>query len=99
MTWKKRNQNNVIPFKQGVENKQKTQAEEKLKQLIASIDTKMQQSYWDIQAFDDAELQLLANFGETIKFPSETTTARALSVLSTYILKKQEEDLEPYGIH
>ena len=98
MTWRKRNQNNVIPIKVGIKNKEKTKAEERLKLIIASIDVKMQQSYWDIQAFDDAELQVLSNFGETIKFPSETTPLRALSVLSTFILKKQEEE-EDYGIH
>lgn len=99
MTWKKRNQNNVVPIKKGIENRQKTQAEERLKKLIASIDAKMQQSYWDVVLFDDQELQLLSNFGETIKFPSPTTTPRALSILATYILQKHQEEDEPYGIH
>ena len=92
MSWKPRNQNNVVPFKVGVENKQKIMAEERLKKTIASIDLKMQQPYWDALAFDDVELELLSNFGETIKFPSETTAVRALSILSTYILRKHSED-------
>ena len=52
----------------------------------------MQQNFWDALVFDDKELELLANFGETIKFPHETTAVRALSILSTYILKKHAEE-------
>ena len=94
MSWKPRNQNNVVPFKVGVENKEKSAAEDRLKKTIASIDLKMQQPYWDALVFDDQELQLLSNFGETIKFPHDNTAVRALSILATYILKKEaEEDL------
>ena len=92
MSWKPRNQNNVVPIKQGIENKQKIIAEERLKKTIASIDLKMQQPYWDALAFDDVELELLSNFGETIKFPSDNTAARVASVLATYILKTRTED-------
>ena len=91
MSWKPRNQNNVVPFKLGVQNKQKIMAEERLKKTIASIDLKMQQPYWDALAFDDVELELLSNFGETIKFPSDNTAVRALSVLATFLLKHKEE--------
>ena len=52
----------------------------------------MQQSFWDAVAFDDQELELLSNFGETIKFPHDNTAVRALSVLSTFILKTRTED-------
>ena len=94
MSWKNRNQNNIIPFKKGVENKQKIEAEDRIKMIVGSIDVKMQQPYWDALAFDDQELQLLSNFGETIKFPHDNTADKALSVLATYILKKEaEEDL------
>ena len=91
MSWKPRNQNNVVPIKKGIENKQKIIAEERLKKTIASIDLKMQQPYWDALAFDDVELELLSNFGETIKFPSDNTAVRALSVLATFLLKHKEE--------
>ena len=91
MSWKPRNQNNVVPFKKGVENKQKIEAEDRLRMVIGSIDVKMQQSYWDAMAFDDVELELLSNFGETIKFPSDNTAVRALSVLATFLLKHKEE--------
>ena len=91
MSWKPRNQNNVVPFKVGVENKQKIMAEERLKKTIASIDLKMQQPYWDALVFDDVELELLSNFGETIKFPSDNTAARVASVLATFLLKHKEE--------
>ena len=91
MSWKPRNQNNVVPFKKGVENKQKIEAEDRLRMTIGSIDVKMQQPYWDALAFDDVELELLSNFGETIKFPSDNTAVRALSVLATFLLKHKEE--------
>ena len=81
-----------VPFKKGVENKQKIEAEDRLRMVIGSIDVKMQQSYWDAMAFDDVELELLSNFGETIKFPSDNTAARVASVLATYILKTRTED-------
>ena len=91
MSWKPRNQNNVVPFKKGVENKQKIEAEDRLRMTIGSIDVKMQQPYWDALAFDDVELELLSNFGETIKFPSDNTAARVASVLATFLLKHKEE--------
>ena len=91
MSWKNRNQNNIIPFKQGVENKQKIEAEDRIRMIVGSIDVKMQQPYWDALVFDDVELELLANFGETIKFPSDNTAVRALSVLATFLLKHKEE--------
>ena len=94
MSFKKRFQNNIVPFKKGVENKQKVEAEDRLRMVIGSIDVKMQQPYWDALVFDDQELQLLSNFGETMKFPHDNTAVRALSILATYILKKEaEEDL------
>ena len=92
MSWKNRNQNNIIPFKKGVENKQKIEAEDRICMIVGSIDVKMQQPYWDALVFDDVELELLSNFGETIKFPTENTAARVASVLASYILKKQSEE-------
>ena len=92
MTFRKRNQDNIVPFAKGVENQQQLQAQARIKKLIASIDFKMQQSFWDAVAFDDQELELLSNFGETIKFPHDNTAIRALSVLSTFILKTRTED-------
>ena len=38
MNWKNRNQNNIIPFKKGVENKQKIEAEDRINIIIGSID-------------------------------------------------------------
>ena len=92
MSWKKRNQNNVVPFAKGVANRKQIDQANRLNKIIASIETKMQQPYWDVLLFDDAELEVMSNFGETIKFPSETTAVRALSILSTYILRKHSED-------
>ena len=33
----------------------------------------MQQPHWQLLAFDDEELEVMANFGETIKFPHPNT--------------------------
>ena len=92
MSWKPRNQNNIIPIAKGIANKKQVDQANRLNKLIASIEAKMQQPYWDVLLFDDAELEVMANFGETLKFPSETTAVRAMSILSTYILKKHSED-------
>ena len=92
MSWKPRNQNNIIPIAKGIANKKQVDQANRLNKLIASIEAKMQQPYWDVLLFDDAELEVMANFGETLKFPSETTALRAMSILSTYILKKHSED-------
>ena len=58
---------------------------------LQNLKMKLQQPYWDAMAFDDVELELLSNFGETIKFPSDNTAVRALSVLATFLLKHKEE--------
>ena len=52
----------------------------------------MQQPYYDVLSFDDEELQAMSNFGETIKFAKDNTASRALSVLASDILKKQNEE-------
>ena len=94
MVFKNRNQNNVVLIREGIENKRKREAEDRYHIIVGSIDAKMQQPFWDALVFDDQELQLLSNFGETIKFPHDNTAVRALSILATYILKKEaEEDL------
>lgn len=92
MVFKQRNQNNVIMFKQGLENKQKIEAEERIKNIIYSIDEKMNKEFWDMLAFHDCELEVLANFGETIKFPTATTAARVASVLANFVLKQRQEE-------
>ena len=50
----------------------------------------MQSAHWQVTAFDDEELEVLANFGETIKFPHPTTPHRVAAVLSTFLLKHRE---------
>lgn len=93
MSFKNKNSNNVVYLKEGIENKKKIEAEDRLKLVIASIDVKMQQPFWDSLVFDDVELELLSNFGESINFPSSNTAARVASVLATYILKTRTEDI------
>ena len=50
----------------------------------------MQSAHWQVTSFDDEELEILANFGETIKFPHPTTAHRVAAVLSTFLLKHRE---------
>jgi len=97
MTWKNRNQNNVIEFP-NAENRELMEQKKTLAETVLSIEKKMDCPYWDIQMFHDKELQVMANFGETIKF-TEKTASRIAAVLSTFILKKQsEEDLFKYEL-
>ena len=90
MVFKKRNQNNVVLIREGIENKRKREAEDRYHIIVGSIDVKMQSAHWQVTAFDDEELEILANFGETIKFPHPTTAHRVAAVLSTFLLKHRE---------
>ena len=82
--------NNVIPMNKKIQNKKLNDAELRLRELINSIDFKMQQVFWDSLVFDDEELELLTNFGETLKFPHPETHARVASVLASYILRNEK---------
>ena len=90
MVFKNRNQNNVVLIREGIENKRKKEAEDRYWILVGSIDAKMQSAHWQVTSFDDEELEILANFGETIKFPHPTTAHRVAAVLSTFLLKHRE---------
>ena len=90
MVFKKRNQNNVVLIREGIENKRKREAEDRYHIIVGSIDVKMQSAHWQVTSFDDEELEVLANFGETIKFPHPTTAHRVAAVLSTFLLKHRE---------
>ena len=90
MVFKKRNQNNVVLIREGIENKRKREAEDRYHIIVGSIDVKMQSAHWQVTSFDDEELEVLANFGETIKFPHPTTALRVAAVLSTFLLKHRE---------
>jgi hypothetical protein len=97
MTWKSRNQNNVVEFPNS-ENRELLEQKKTLAETVKSIEDKMNAPYWDVLLFSDKELQVMANFGETIKF-AERTASRIAAVLSTFILKKQsEEDLFKYDL-
>ena len=85
-----KNQNNVVLLKDGIENKKLKEAQDRFHVIVGSIDVKMQSAHWQVTAFDDEELEVLANFGETIKFPHPTTPHRVAAVLSTFLLKHRE---------
>ena len=92
MVFRKKYINNVISLNDKIINKKKQAQEDRYHLTVSSIDAKMQQPHWSILNFDDEELEVIANFGETIKFPSDNTAARVASVLATYILKTRTED-------
>ena len=85
-----KNQNNVVLLKDGIENKKLKEAQDRFHVIVGSIDVKMQSAHWQVTAFDDDELEVLANFGETIKLPHPTTALRVAAVLSTFLLKHRE---------
>ena len=85
-----KNQINVVLLKDGIENKKLKEAQDRFHLIVGSIDVKMQSAHWQVTAFDDEELEVLANFGETIKFPHPTTALRVAAVLSTFLLKHRE---------
>ena len=88
---KKKYQNNIYEFPNS-ENRELMDQKKRLAKIIVKIEFKMQQAYFDVLSFDDEELQAMANFGETIKFAKDNTASRALSVLASDILKKQNEE-------
>lgn len=87
MSWKSRNQNNVVMFP-NAENRQLLEQKKRIAEIMVSIDKKMNEPFWDMLLFDDLELQAMANFGETLKF-TERTASRIAAVLSTFVLKQR----------
>ena len=90
MSFEKRNQNNVIQFP----NKENPQVLDQYKQIAVvtiSISEKMNNpKIWDIALFTQAELTVLANFGETIEFSNPIVTKRLVANLSNHILKRNQ---------
>ena len=90
MVFKPRNNNNVVLLHDKIQNKKKQAQEDRYHLTVSSIDAKMQQPHWQLLAFDDEELEVMANFGETIKFPHPNTALRVTAVLSQFLLKHRE---------
>ena len=51
MVFKKRNQNNVVLIREGIENKKKREAEDRYHIIVGSIDVKMQSAHWQVTCF------------------------------------------------
>ena len=64
----------------------------KVYDMIIQCDKCKSQGELDLEEPTLEELQAMANFGETIKFAKDNTASRALSVLSSDILKKRDEE-------
>ncbi len=90
MVFRQKYINNVISLNDKIINKKKQAQEDRYHLTVSSIDAKMQQPHWSILNFDDEELEVIANFGETIKFPHPTTALRVSAVLSQFLLKHRE---------
>ena len=93
-TFKKRNQNNVVQFP-GLENREFSKQKKDLALLIVELEKRFTSPMWDIQPFHDKELEILANFGETISF-SPVTSQRLIANLASEVFKLRQNMEEPY---
>ena len=92
-TLKKRNQNNVVQFP-GRENREFSKQKKDLAILIVELEKKYTVGGWDIQPFHDKELEILANFGETISF-SPVTSQRLIANLAGEVFKLRQNMEDP----
>ena len=95
-TFKKRNQNNVVQFP-GRENREFSKQKKSLAVLMVELEKRMTGPLWDIQPFQDKELEILANFGETISF-SPVTSQRLIANLASEVFKLRQNIEEPDDI-
>ena len=95
-TFKKRNQNNVVQFP-GRENREFSKQKKNLAVLIVDLEKRYSVGGWDIQPFHDKELEILANFGETISF-SPVTSQRLIANLASEVFKLRQNIEEPDDI-
>ena len=95
-TFKKRNQNNVVQFP-GRENREFSKQKKDLAILIVELEKRYTVGGWDIQPFHDKELEILANFGETISF-SPVTAQRLIANLASEVFKLRQNIEEPDDI-
>ena len=94
MSFKKRNQNNVVQFP-GKENLQLIEQKKEMAGLVVLLEKIMDGPMWDIQPFHHHHLELLSNFGEGITF-TPRTSQRLIANLSTEVLKRRQVEEEPY---
>ena len=95
-TFKKRNQNNVVQFP-GRENRELSKQKKDLAILIVELEIRYTVGGWDIQTFHDKDLEMLANFGETISF-SPVTSQRLIANLASEVFKLRQNIEEPDDI-
>ena len=93
-TFKKRNQNNVVQFP-GRENRELSKQKKNLVRLIVELEKIYTVGGWDIQPFHDKDLEMLANFGETISF-SPVTSQRLIANLASEVFKLRQNMEDPY---
>ena len=94
-TFKKRNQNNVVQFP-GRESREFSKQKKDLAVLIVDLEKRYTVGGWDIQTFHDKDLEMLANFGETISF-SPVTSQRLIANLASEVFKlRQNIEGDPY---
>ena len=95
MTFKKRNQNNVIHFP-GKDNLKFNEQKKEMANLIVLLEKIMDGPMWDVQPFHEHHLELLSDFGEGFTF-TPRTSQRLIANLSTEVLKLRQSSLEePY---
>jgi len=95
MSYKPRNQNNIIKFP-GVNSKAVEDQDKNTDSTVLEISKKMTESTWDIQPMHDLELSVLAQFGECLEF-KPIVARRLIANLSTELKKERLINLNPYG--
>ena len=103
MSWKqifdllhaKRNQNNIIQFPGGKENKEVRKQKNDLVALTLTIEKLMNAPFWDVAPITAKAIEQLAQFGETISF-SPKTSQRLIACLCSELLKHRLNDTEDF---
>ena len=95
MSFKLRNQNNIIKFP-GVNSKAVDDQDKKTDSTVLDISKKMNEPTWDVQPMHETELSVLAQFGECLEF-KPIVARRLIANLATELAKQRLDALNPYG--
>ena len=95
MSFKPRNQNNIIKFP-GVNSKAVEDQDKKTDSTVLDISKKMNEPTWDVQPMHETELSVLAQFGECLEF-KPIVARRLIANLATELKKLKLEAINPWN--
>ena len=95
MSFKPRNQNNIIKFP-GVNSKAVDDQDKKTDSTVLDISKKMNEPTWDVQPMHETELSVLAQFGECLEF-KPIVARRLIANLATELKKLKLEIINPWN--